>query len=85
MKLCSRGIMRSISSENNHREVQDILCQSGLRDYFVFPGIGRSEKADRIEEIFGPAVYHRLFELIGNALSNAASRSWRIAWDREAA
>src|SRR6201999_4138356 len=35
--LARRGIMSSICSKNDHATIKDILCKSGLWDYFVFP------------------------------------------------
>lgn len=49
--LCQRGIMSSICSKNERLAVQDILSQRGLWDYFIFPSINWSPKADRIREI----------------------------------
>lgn len=46
--LAQRGIVSSICSKNDLGDVQAILAQSGLWDYFVFPSIDWSAKGPRL-------------------------------------
>ena len=49
--LAHRGIVSSICSKNNKDEVRRILLDRGLWDYFVFPSIDWTAKADRLADI----------------------------------
>lgn len=49
--LCHRGIMSSICSRNDFAPVEEILREKGIWDYFIFPSIDWTSKADRVAKI----------------------------------
>jgi FkbH-like protein len=51
VELCRRGIMNSICSRNERTAVEEILVGTEIWEYFIFPSIDWSPKADRIAEI----------------------------------
>lgn len=51
VELARRGIVSSICSRNNHAEIETILRQFGLWDYFVFPSIDWSPKGPRLKAL----------------------------------
>ena len=46
--LARRGIVSSICSKNDHDRVRDLLTESGIWDYFVFPSINWEPKGPRL-------------------------------------
>lgn len=53
--LCERGIMSSICSRNDLVPVETILREKGIWDYFIFPSIDWTSKADRVARIIATA------------------------------
>lgn len=51
VELARRGIVSSICSRNNHAEIEQILRQHGIWEYFVFPSIDWSAKGPRLRAI----------------------------------
>jgi FkbH-like protein len=49
--LARRGIMSSICSKNDFAAVREILQERGIWDYFIFPSIDWTAKADRVASI----------------------------------
>lgn len=49
--LDSRGILNSIASRNDHAAAMERLSAFGIADYFLYPQISWSSKADSIAEI----------------------------------
>jgi predicted enzyme involved in methoxymalonyl-ACP biosynthesis len=47
VELCRRGIMNSICSRNERTAVEEILVGTEIWEYFIFPSIDWSPKADR--------------------------------------
>ena len=50
-ELDKRGILLSISSKNDYDETMKKLREFGIEEYFIYPQIGWSNKADAIKEI----------------------------------
>lgn len=50
-ELDCRGILLSISSKNDRDDAMNKLHELGIDDYFIYPQIGWSNKADAIKEI----------------------------------
>ncbi len=50
-ELDRRGILLSISSKNDHDDTMKKLRELGIEEYFIYPQIGWSNKADAIKEI----------------------------------
>lgn len=53
--LCRRGIMSSICSRNDFAPVEAILREKGIWDFFIFPSIDWTSKADRVARIIAQA------------------------------
>jgi len=51
IELSRRGIMNSICSKNNFADVEKILVERGILDYFIFPSIDWTPKPERIKSI----------------------------------
>ncbi|MDX2481767.1 MAG: HAD-IIIC family phosphatase [Desulfuromusa sp.] len=51
MQLAQRGIMSSICSKNNQDDVEQVLKEKGLWDYFVFSSINWEPKGVRVGKI----------------------------------
>ncbi|WP_215747688.1 HAD-IIIC family phosphatase [Gluconobacter sp. P1C6_b] len=49
--LSKRGIINSICSKNDHEEIENILREKKLWDYFVFPSINWQAKGPRIKAL----------------------------------
>ncbi len=49
--LAQRGIMSAICSRNDHAEIERILRDRGLWDYFIFPSIDWSSKGPRLKQL----------------------------------
>lgn len=48
VELAKRGIMSSICSKNDFQQVDAVLTEKGIREYFVFPSINWEAKSHRI-------------------------------------
>lgn len=51
IELARRGIMSSICSKNDFDQVRTVLQAEGVWDYFIFPSIDWTPKAQRIERL----------------------------------
>ena len=51
VELARRGIMSAICSRNDHDTIRQILEDTGLWDYFIFPSINWNPKGARIAEL----------------------------------
>ena len=51
VELARRGIISSICSRNNHGEIEKLLRERSLWEYFVFPSIDWSAKGPRLKAI----------------------------------
>jgi FkbH-like protein len=51
VELARRGIISSICSRNNHADIEALLRERGIWDYFVFPSIDWTSKGLRIKRI----------------------------------
>src|SRR5262245_31678021 len=51
VQLARRGVISSICSRNNHSQVEALLREAGLWDYFVFPSIDWTAKGPRLRAL----------------------------------
>lgn len=48
VELAKRGIMSSVCSKNDHESIMAVLRERGIAEYFIFPSIDWTPKAERI-------------------------------------